>query len=113
MIHFQEFFELGNARELFEIGRDDNIYTMEIGECYKSGLFYFFFQRAGVYTFSSASLPADNSAGRQSPSQRWGAGTQNGELGTSRVLLVKVFRPSELRVPYFSRGDIETDLRNQ
>lgn len=113
LIYFQEFFELDNAHELLEIGRDDNIYTMEIGECYQSGLFYFFFQRAGVYTFTSASLPADNSAGLQSLSQRRGAGTQNGELGTSPVLLVKVFCPSELQVPCFSRGGIETDLRNQ
>lgn len=48
LIHFEEFFEPGNAHELLKIGHDDNIYTMEIGECYKSGLFYLLFQRAGV-----------------------------------------------------------------
>ena len=48
LIHFEEFFEPGNAHELLEIGHDDNIYTMEIGKCYKSGLFYLLFQRAGV-----------------------------------------------------------------
>lgn len=41
-MHFQEFRELVHVRGLLEIGHGDDIHTMEIGECYKSGFLYFF-----------------------------------------------------------------------
>ena len=48
LAHFQEFCELVNALGLLEIGHDDNIYAMEIGECYKSGFSCFSFQCSGI-----------------------------------------------------------------
>lgn len=48
-LHFGKFCELVNAHGWFKIGHDDNIYTMEIGECYINQGSYFSSQWACVY----------------------------------------------------------------
>lgn len=110
---FRNFVSLLMHTGLLEIGHDDNIYTMEIGECCKSGSFYFSFQWVGVKTFISTSLPADTVLGIQSGRQKQGEGTKNWETltDTGCVLAVKTLSLSELLAPHLSHEDIGTDLR--
>lgn len=42
MVNLGQFYEQVNALQLVEMGHDEIIYTMEIGERYVSGLFHFF-----------------------------------------------------------------------
>lgn len=115
-MHFQEFCDLVIAHGLLEIGHDDSIYTMEIGDCYKSRFLYFSFQRAGIESFIS--MPRQPySAGhikQEAVGGRRGR-RRNSELG-DRYFVVCCWSSylvslSELQFSHLSDGAIEIDSR--